>query len=150
MDLFLASLPGLSGGLLHAPIQGPQKLPDVSRMELLSGDPVNDRGYPRQSPQIRAEAMLPGALTQGRVHLPQLAGAEPWLATRPTRCSQPRHALGFPLPVPATDTLSAGLQLSRHRSLPLPFCKQASRLLAPMFQTLEITQVFLVSHHGPA
>lgn len=119
-------------------------------MEPLSRDPFNDRGDPRQSPQIRAETMLPSALTQGRVHPPQLAGAEPWLAPRPARGTQPRQALGFPLPVPAANTLPAGLQLASNRGLRLPFGEQVRRLLAPVLQTREITRLFPVSHHGPA
>jgi hypothetical protein len=107
-------------------------------MKLLSGDPFNDGGYPRQSPQIRAEAMLTSALTQGRVHLPPLAGAEPRLAPRPTRRSQSSHTLRFPLPVPAADTLSAGLQLASYRALRLSLGEQACRLLASVRQTGEI------------
>jgi hypothetical protein len=107
-------------------------------MELLSGDPFNHRGYPRQSPQVRAEAMPTSTLTQGRVHLPPLAGAEPWLAPRPARCSQPRHTLRFPLPVPAADTLSTGLQLAGYRALRLSLGEQACRLLASVRQSGEI------------
>jgi|HubBroStandDraft_3_1064219.scaffolds.fasta_scaffold96475_1 hypothetical protein len=107
-------------------------------MELLSSDPFNHRGYPRQRPQVRAEAMLTSALTQGRVHLPPLAGAEPRLAPRPARRSQTRHTFRCPLPVPAADTLSTGLQLAGYRALRLSLGEQTCRLLASVRQTGEI------------
>jgi len=101
-------------------------------MELLSGDPFNHGGHPWQSPQIRAEAMLPSAVTQRRVYSPQLTGAEPGLAASPARSTQALHTSGFPLLVPTADALPAGLELASYPSLGLPFSEQTSRLLAPL------------------
>ena len=64
-------------------------------------EPLDQRGHARQRPQLRREAMSPGALEQGRFDPRELRRLEPRLAPRTAGCLQSCAALVLPGMKPA-------------------------------------------------
>ena len=111
----------------------------MARMITNSGHPLDHRGHARKRPQIAAETVSPAALAQHLLDGTKLTTVQLRLATRPPGTAQGVRAAAPPFPIPTTDALPTDLQVARHGCQnQFAGSKQASRLLAPMLQFLEI------------
>jgi hypothetical protein len=110
----------------------------MARMVPHAGQPLDQLGHPRQSPQIRPEALGARSLAQGPVQLLQLLALKLRLAPRPPGGPQSLHAPLLPLPVPAADTLATDLESSGDRRKPLARAEQLGGSSASIFECLEI------------
>ena len=112
----------------------------MARMITNSGHPLDHRGHAWKRPQIAAEAVSPAASAQRLLDGTKLTTVQLRLATRPPGAAQGVRPAAPPFPIPTTDTLATDLQVARYgRQNQLAGSKQASRLLAPTLQILEIS-----------
>lgn len=94
---------------------------------------------PRQGPELRAEAVGPGTLAQGRFDAGHLLGPQPRLASRPPRRAQRRAPALPPGPIPPQDALTTGAQAAGDGGLRFLASGEEPRGLLPtVFQCMEI------------
>ena len=110
----------------------------MARMVPHPGHALDQRGHPRQGPQIRPEALGARPLAQGPVYLLQLRTLQLRFAARPPGGAQSLYPALFPLPIPAADTLATDLQSSRYRRQLLASAEQLGGSPASIFESLEI------------
>lgn len=112
----------------------------MARMITNSGHPLDHRGDARKGPQIAAKAMSPASSKQGILHGEELMRVQPWLAARPPGAAQGARPATPPFPIPTADTLATDPEVARNGCQnQLAGRKQASRLLAPPLQFMEIS-----------
>jgi len=123
----------------------------MARMITNSGHPLDHRRHPRKRPQIAGEAVSPAALAQRLLDGTKLTTVQPRFAARPPGTAQGVRAAAPPFPIPTTDALTTDLEVARNgRQNQLAGRKQASRLLAPTLQFLEISSRRKRCVHGPS
>lgn len=111
----------------------------MSRMILHTRQPLDDRGYSRQGPEVGPKPMRLRPLAQRPIYQLQLPAVQLRFAARATGCSQGCHTALPPLSVPTADTLAADLQKACHRGQNLASAEQLGGLLSAIFQGLEIS-----------
>lgn len=103
-----------------------------------ASQPFDDRCHAWQRPKVGTEPLRPRPSAQGEIDPPQLLAIELWLPAGPTDCFQCTDSAPAPLLIPTADTLAADLQDPGHRSQDFAGTEQTRRMLAPIFQGLEI------------
>ncbi len=104
---------------------------------------------PRQGPELRAEAVGPGALAQGRFDAGHLLWPQSRLASRPPRGAQRRAPALPPGPIPPQDALTTGVQAAGDSGLRfLASGEESCGLFPTKFQCMEIASRCNVSAHA--
>ncbi len=122
----------------------------MARVILHAGQVLNEVRHPRQGPELRAEAVRPWPLAQGRFDAAQLLGRQAGLAPGP-----PRGALRLapalpPRPVPPQDTLATDAQPAGDGGLRLlGRGEEPCGQLPTPFQSLEIPSWCNMCAHAP-
>ena len=149
LDRHLVPLLGAFGWPLQCPVERAQQAPDVPRVILHARQLLDDPSDPGQRPEVRAEAMRPWALAQGRFDAPHLLRSQPWLAPGAARAPQrPAPALA-PRAIPSHDALAADAQASGDGTARLsPRAKQPRGLVPTNFQSVEIPSWCHMSGHA--
>ncbi len=89
----------------------------MPRMVSDARQPRDDRGDPRQGPQIGAKPLRRRASPERPFHGRQGVGVQLWLAAGPSRALQPRTASGLPRVVPVVRADPRHAKLLGHRCL---------------------------------
>lgn len=111
---------------------------------------LDEPRHPRQGPELRAEAVRPRPLAQGRFDAAQLLGCQAGLAPGPPRAAQRGTPAPSPRPVPSHNALATGAQPAGDGGLRLLGRGEEPRGLLPTtFQCLEIPSWCNMSMHAP-
>ena len=106
---------------------------------LHAGQVLDESRDARQRPEIRAEAVRPRALPQGRFDLGHLLGTQSRLAPGPTDGAQRRASALAPRLIPPHDALATDAQPSGDGALRLLASGEEPRGVLPTnFQSVEI------------
>ncbi len=109
---------------------------------------LDEPRHPRQGPALRAEAVRPRPLAQGRFEAAQLLGRQSGLAPGPPRGAQRRAPTLPPRAVPPQDALATDAQPSGDGALRLLASgEEPCGLLPTNFQSLEIPSWCNMSAH---
>lgn len=121
-------------------------MPRVIRHARQLLDDPRDAG---QRPEVRAEAVRPRALAQGRLDASHLFRSQPRLASRPAGGPQRRAPALAPRAIPSHDALAADAQASGDGTMGLSAPgKQPRGLLPTYFQSMEIPSWCHMSRHA--
>ena len=150
LDRRLVPLFGAFGGPLQRPVERAQEAPDMPRMILHAGQLLDDPSDSGQRPEVRAEAVRPRALAQGRFDASHLLLSQPWLASGAAGGPQRRAPAPVPRAIPSHDALAADIQAPCDGALRLSTrSKQPRGLLPTDLQSLEIPSWCNMSGHAP-
>jgi hypothetical protein len=120
----------------------------MPRVIVDAGQPFDDHGDARQSPEIGAIAMSPRSLAQSLLDPPLLGRIQFRFTAGPAGASQRLGSAPLPLFVPPTDALSAHLEVSSNRRQDqLTGREQARGALAPLLQSPKISPRTILSSH---
>ena len=121
----------------------------MPRVILHAGQLLDDPSDSGQRPEVRAEAVRPRALAQGRFDAGHLGRRHPRLASGPAGGPQRRAPALAPRAIPAHDALAADCQPSGDCTLRLSTRgKQPRGLLPTNFQSVEIPSWCNMSGHA--
>ena len=122
----------------------------MPRVILHAGQLLDDPSDPGQRPQVRAEAVRPRALAQGRFDASHLLRSQPWLASGAAGGPQRRAPALAPRARPSHDALAADSQASGDCPVRLSTRGKQPRGLVPTnFQSVEIPSWCNMSGHAP-
>ena len=108
------------------------------------GQPLEDRGHPRQRPEIGGNPLGQGPLAESRIELGQLLCVQAWLAPQAAGGLQSGLALGVPRLEPSMRRDRGHPESSGDRGLGLAAGKPPRRLEAARFQRRDLAS----SGHG--
>lgn len=146
----LIALFGALGRPLQGPVECPQEAPDMTRVILHAGDPLDQLGDPREGPEVGSESLRTGAPAQRRFDAGQLRGIQPRLPARAAHGPQGRASAPAPGAVPAHDALAADPQKPGDGTLRLVARgKQPCGLVATHFQAMKIPSWSVRTEHAP-
>jgi hypothetical protein len=113
VDGRLVALGGAALGLLDTRAQPvTQQRPDMGRMMLDSGQPLDDQRDPLQRPQLPDEPVGANAFQQGLLDGGELGVRQPWRRAARSAAAQSIGAVLLPAGIPDADGLSRDLKLA--------------------------------------
>ncbi len=110
----------------------------MARMVPHAREPLDERGHPRQCPQLRGEPMSPGALEQRGCDPRELRRLEPRLAPRPPGGLQGQAPGGLPGVIPAVGGRPRRAQRAGHGRLRFAAREQTRGLVSTRFQRSKV------------
>jgi len=110
----------------------------VARVVPHAREPLDERGHPRQRPQLRGEPMSPGALPQRGFDPRELRRLEPRLAPGPAGGLQGRAPVVLPGVIPAVGGRPRRAQRAGHGRLRFAAREQARGLVPTRFQRSKV------------
>lgn len=120
----------------------------MTRVIMDAGQPFDDHGDARQSPEIRAVSVSPRSLAQGPLDASPLRRAQLRLTAGPPGASQRRSPAPLPFFVPPTDALAAHLQVSSNGGRDQSVGREQARgSFSPLLQSPKISPWTILSMH---